>query len=383
VSAGPAIAAPGTGTHAPPMAGPHAARGRARVKTLTGTPAEHGYVFPAEWTPHAATWISWPRPEGISFPGFYHRSIADVARVVAAITAFEPVHVNVPNANYERIVTETLRTAGTRLSRVRFHHIPTNECWARDHGPAFVQRTRRGQVETAIVDWGFNAWGAKYPPWDADDAVPTRVAAALGLPVFHADLVMEGGAIDVNGEGTLLTTTSCLLNKNRNPGVSKAEIEGYLEAYYGQRHVVWLGEGIAGDDTDGHVDDLARFLDSRTVVTAVEADPADDNYQVLADNRRRLARARDADGRPLAIVEVPMPRPVVHDGQRLPATYVNFLFVNGGLLVPTFGDRVRDRQALALLQRTLPTRRVQGVDCRSLIWGLGAIHCLTQQQPRG
>jgi agmatine deiminase len=356
---------------------------RGGVRTLAGSPAEHGYTFPAEWARHAGTWISWPRPEGISFPGFYHRSIADVVRVVAAIATFEPVFINVPNANYERLVREQLRAAGTRLSKVRFHHIPTNECWTRDHGPAFVQRTRRGTVETAVVDWGFNAWGGKYPPWDADDAVPTRVAAALGLPVFQADIVMEGGAIDVNGEGTLLTTTSCLLNRNRNAGVSKATIETYLKAYYGQRHVVWLGEGIAGDDTDGHVDDLARFIDARTIVTAIEADPADANYQVLRDNRKRLAKARDADGRPFAVVELPMPKALVYDGQRLPATYVNFLFVNGGLLVPTFGDRTHDRQALARLQAALPGRRVVGVDCRALIWGLGAIHCLTQQQPAG
>ena len=360
-----------------------APRRRARRAPLSGTPAEHGYTFPAEWAPHAATWISWPRPEGISFPGFYHRAIADVVRVIAAITTFEPVHLNVPNANYERLVAGTLRAAGVRASRVRFHHLPTNECWTRDHGPAFVQRTRRGRVETAVVDWGFNAWGGKYPPWDADDAVPSRVAAALDLPVFHADLVMEGGAIDVNGAGTLLTTTSCLLHPNRNPGRTKAEIERALRAYYGQRHVVWLGEGIAGDDTDGHVDDLARFIDTDVVVTAVEDDPADANHKVLADNRRRLDRARDADGRRFTVIDLPMPKPVVFEGQRLPATYVNFLFVNGGLLVPTFADRARDRQALARLQQALPGRRVVGVDCRSLIWGLGAIHCLTQQQPRG
>ncbi len=359
---------------------PRAAR---RARVLTGTPADHGYAFPAEWQPHAGTWISWPRPEGISFPGFYHRAIVDVARVVAAISTFEPVFVNVPNTNYERIVRDALRQAGARPSRVRFHHLPTDECWARDHGPAFVQRSRRGRIETAIVDWGFNAWGGKYPPWDADDAVPTRIAEALDLPVFEAAIVMEGGAIDVNGEGTLLTTTSCLLNRNRNPGRSKAEIEGYLRAYYGQRHIVWLGEGIAGDDTDGHVDDLARFVDARTIVTAIEADPADANFKVLRDNRRRLDRARDADRRPFTVVELPMPKPVVVEGQRLPATYVNFLFVNGGLLVPTFGDRFHDRQALTRLQAVLPERRVVGVDCRALIWGLGAIHCLTQQQPRG
>lgn len=381
MSAAPAIAAAIAATQAAVAAG-RAGRGRSRAKILSGSPAEHGYAFPAEWATHAGTWLSWPRPEGISFPGFYHRSIQDVARVVDAISAFEPVSINVPNANYERIVRAQLRAAGTRLSKVRFFHIPTNECWTRDHGPAFVQRTRRGTVETAIVDWGFNAWGGKYPPWDADDAVPTQIGAALGLPVFQAPIVMEGGAIDVNGEGTLLTTTSCLLNRNRNPGVSKAEIEEYLRAYYGQRHIVWLGEGIAGDDTDGHVDDLARFIDARTIVTAVETDPADDNFKVLRDNRKRLDKAQDADGRPFTVVELPMPKPVVCEGQRLPATYVNFLFVNGGLLVPTFGDRVHDRQALTVLQRALPRRRVVGVDCRALIWGLGAIHCLTQQQPR-
>ncbi len=354
-----------------------------RPRVLSGTPAEHGYSFPAEWVPHAATWVSWPRPEGISFPGFYHRSIRDVVRVIGAITAFEPVHLNVPNENYVRIVRKTLRDAGVPLARVVLHQIPTNECWTRDHGPAFVQRTRRGTTDTAIVDWGFNAWGGKYPPWDADDAVPTKVAAELSLPVFNADIVMEGGAVDVNGEGTILTTTSCLLNRNRNPQCSKNEIEGLLKAYYGQRHVIWLGEGIEGDDTDGHVDDLARFIDARTIVTAVETDPADANYKLLASNRRRLSRARDAEGRPFEIVELPMPRPVVFEGLRLPATYVNFYFVNGALLVPTFGDRERDTAALRILRGVVKKRKVVGVDCRALIWGLGAIHCLTQQQPAG
>ena len=360
-----------------------AVRARRRPRVLTGTPAEHGYSFPAEWTPHRATWISWPRPEGISFPGFYHRSILDVVRVIRTIAQFEPVHLNVPNANYARIVRETLRKGGVPLRRVTLHEIRTNECWTRDHGPAFVQRVRRGQVESAVVDWRFNAWGAKYPPWDADDAVPTAVARDLELPIFQADIVMEGGAVDFNGAGTVLTTTSCLLNRNRNAGMPRAEVERYLKAYYGQQHVVWLGEGIAGDDTDGHVDDLARFVDARTIVTAVESDPTDENYKVLADNRRRLARTRDSEGRPFTIVEVPMPRPVEREGMRLPATYVNFYFVNGALLVPTFGDRARDGEALRILRGVVRDRRVIGVDCRALIWGLGAIHCLTQQQPRG
>jgi agmatine deiminase len=349
---------------------------------MTGTPAEHGFVFPPEWHRHAATWISWPRPEGISFPDRYHESIEDVIRVIATIARYEPVHLNVPNGNYERIVRDVLAVRRVPLRRIRFHHVPTNENWTRDHGPAFVQRRRRGRVETAIVDWGFNAWGGKYPPYDADDAVPTRLAKELGLPVFAAGIVMEGGAVDFNGAGTVLTTTSCLLNKNRNPGVSRAEIETYLKAYYGQTHVVWLGKGIEGDDTDGHIDDLARFVNERTIVIGIEDDPRDANYDVLREARARLARARDREGRPFDIVEIAMPRPVVYQKQRLPATYMNFYFVNGALLVPTFGQAARDRKALAALQRVVPDRKVVGVDCRALIWGLGAIHCLTQQQPR-
>jgi agmatine deiminase len=349
---------------------------------MTGTPAEHGFVFPPEWHWHAATWISWPRPEGISFPDRYHESIEDVIRVIATIARYEPVHLNVPNGNYERIVRDVLAVRRVPLRRIRFHHVPTNENWTRDHGPAFVQRRRRGRVETAIVDWGFNAWGGKYPPYDADDAVPTRLAKELGLPVFAAGIVMEGGAVDFNGAGTVLTTTSCLLNKNRNPGVSRAEIETYLKAYYGQTHVVWLGKGIEGDDTDGHIDDLARFVNERTIVIGIEDDPRDANYDVLREARARLARARDQEGRPFDIVEIAMPRPVVYQKQRLPATYMNFYFVNGALLVPTFGQAARDRKALAALQRVVPDRKVVGVDCRALIWGLGAIHCLTQQQPR-
>jgi agmatine deiminase len=349
---------------------------------LGGTPAEHGYTFPAEWTRHAATWISWPRPEGISFPGRYQESIDNIVEVIRTIAQFERVNLNVPNIDYEEIVRARLAYRRVPMRRIRFHHVRTNECWTRDHGPAFVVRQRRGRSSAAVVDWGYNAWGGKYPPYDADDAVPTRVAEALDLPVFYPGIVMEGGAVDFNGAGTVMTTTSCLLNKNRNPHLTKAEIEDYLRSYYGQRHVVWLGDGIAGDDTDGHIDDLARFVDERTIVIGIEPDPRDPNCAVLRENRRRLDRLRDQDGRAFTIVELPMPRPVVYQKQRLPATYMNFYFVNGALLVPTFADRVRDAKALDILQRLLPKRRVIGLDCRALIWGLGAVHCLTQQQPR-
>jgi len=352
---------------------------------LTGTPADHGFSFPAEWVPHRGTWISWPRPEGISFPGKYHEAIEDIAGLIRVLVAREEVHLNVPNDNYERIVREFLRARRIAMRRVFFHHIPTNEAWARDHGPAFVLRSRRGKTEAAIVDWGFNAWGGKYPPWDADDAVPTRIGEKLKLPVFHPGIVMEGGAVDFNGAGTVLTTSSCLLNKNRNPTLSKARIEKYLRDYYGQQHVLWLGDGIEGDDTDGHIDDLARFIDARTIAIGMESNKRDPNYAILQKARRAIETFRDQDGRPFEIVELPMPKALAYDGQRVPATYVNFYFAGSkkqsALLVPTFGQHDRDRQALSVLQRHLPRREVIGVDCRKLIWGLGAIHCFTQQQP--
>jgi agmatine deiminase len=304
------------------------------------------------------------------------------------IQSREQVHVNVPNENYAYLVREQLKEFGCPTTNVFFHLIKTNESWCRDHGPAFVLRRRKMRtkkattVDAAVVDWGFNAWGGKYPPWDDDDAVPTRVAEELKLPVFYPKVVMEGGAVDFNGAGTVMTTTSCLLNKNRNPSLSKQQVEQYLKDYYGQKHVVWLGEGIAGDDTDGHVDDLARFISPTKVVIGVEEDPKDENYSVLQDNLKRLRKLRDQDGRPLEVVEIPMPGVVEHDGQRLPATYVNFYFVNGALLVPTYRNRRNDRRAIQTLQQHLPGHEVIGIDCTELIWGLGAIHCLTQQQPK-
>jgi agmatine deiminase len=354
------------------------------VKVFDTTPAALGYTFPAEWVPHRATWFSWPRPEGISFPGKYHTVPENLARIFAAIATRERVEVNVPNENYEHLVREQLQEHGCPLANIYFHHIPTNESWCRDHGPAFVVRKnpRTGRGEMAIVDWAFNAWGGKYPPFDADDAVPTRIAEELGLGVFYPKIVMEGGSVEFNGAGTVLTTTDCLLNKNRNPGLSQRQIERYLKDYYGQQHVCWLTGGIAGDDTDGHIDDLARFISPRKLVIAVEDDPRDANYRTLRSVRRQAAELRDQAGRPFEIVEIPMPGAVEHDGQRLPATYVNFYFVNGALLVPTYRDRKNDAKALAILQRHLPRRQVIGIDCLELIWGLGAIHCLSQQQPR-
>jgi agmatine deiminase len=353
----------------------------AKAQKLRATPASLGFTFPPEWHRHSGTWLSWPRPEGISFPDRYHTVPAAMAAIVRQIAKRERVHINVPNGNWERIVKQQLRQNRCPTTNVRFHHIPTNESWCRDHGPAFVLRKNRGKTQAAIVDWGFNAWGGKYPPYDADDAVPTRIAEELKLPVFNPGIIMEGGAVDFDGRGSILTTTSCLLNKNRNPGLSQRQIEKYLLDYYGQQKVLWLGDGIAGDDTDGHVDDLARFINPTTIVTAVEPDPSDANYRPLKENLRRLAEVRDGTGKPYKIVTIPMPAPIWRDGLRLPATYVNFYFVNGALLVPTFRQKARDAKALAILQEQLPRHRIIGIDCYELIWGLGAIHCLTQQMP--
>lgn len=373
--------------------------------TPAATPRELGYSFPPEWHPHAATWLSWPRPEGISFPGRYERIGPNLAGIVREIARREQVNINVPDAEWAERVRTQLQHDGVPLElmpRVNFWHIPTNENWCRDHGPAFVVRSdERGMIRdewrspdpalithhssltnsrAAVVDWKFNAWGGKYPPWEDDDAVPTRVAGKLGLPVFDAPIVMEGGAVDFNGEGIILTTEDCLLNPNRNPGVTRGEIERHLLDFYGQKEVLWLRGGIAGDDTDGHIDDLARFVNPRTIVVGVEEDPADENYAVTRDAAAQCRALRDASGRDFAVVEIPMPGYFAIEEQRVPATYVNFYFVNRALLVPTFGH-ANDARALATLRRLVPEREVVGVDCRELIWGLGTIHCLTQQQP--
>jgi agmatine deiminase len=335
--------------------------------------------MPAEWEPHRGTWLSWPHKEA-SWPGKFAPVPVVFARMIGELVAHEEVHINVAGPDMESDVRDILARAGVSAARIFFHHIPTNDAWCRDHGPIFIQRDQGGGREQAIVDWGFNAWGGKYPPFDLDDVVPTRIGAELGLRVFAPGIVMEGGSLDVNGRGTLLTTESCLLNPNRNPGLDRREIERYLGDYLGVRRILWLGDGIVGDDTDGHVDDLTRFTDPRTVVTVVEDDPADPNCAPLRDNLERLRSMRDQDGAPFRIVTLPMPRPLEHEGQRLPASYANFYIANGVVLLPTY-DPERDEVARVTLQELFPTRRVVGIDCTDLVWGLGAFHCVSQQWP--
>jgi agmatine deiminase len=335
--------------------------------------------MPAEWEPHRGTWLSWPHKEA-SWPGKFGPVPGIFARMVRHLADGEEVHINVAGPAMEQEVRRLLADQGAGSGNVFFHYNPTNDAWCRDHGPIFLQRDVAGVREQAVVDWTFNAWGGKYPPYDLDDVIPARIASEYGLPVFSPGIVMEGGSIDVNGRGTLLTTEACLLNPNRNPTLDRQAIEGYLRAYFGVSHILWLGDGIAGDDTDGHVDDLTRFVDPRTVVTVVEDDPGDENYEPLQANLERLRGMRDQDGRPLRVVPLPMPRALYHEGQRLPASYANFYVANGLVLLPTY-DPERDDEARTALQSCFPDREVVGIDCTDLVWGLGACHCVSQQWP--
>jgi agmatine deiminase len=348
---------------------------------LSLPPGRQGFRMPAEWEPHAATWLAWPHKEA-SWPGKLDRVPPIFATMARELAHGELVRISVNDQSMEREARTVLDAAGVPRERVRFHRIPTDDAWVRDHGPMFVVRDSGARRELAIVDWGYNAWGGKYPPYALDDVVPSCVGAELELPVFHPGIVMEGGSLDVNGRGSLLTTESCLLNPNRNPHLSRPEIERYLCDYLGVRRVLWLGDGIAGDDTDGHVDDLARFVAPDTVVTVVEDDPDDVNFKPLQDNLHRLETMTADDGRPLRVHRLPMPDPVEYEGQRLPASYANFYIGNDVVLLPQFGCAA-DRRAHAILQTLFPELRVVGVDATDLVWGLGAFHCLTQQQPEG
>ena len=342
------------------------------------TPAQLGYRMPAEWEPHAGTWLTWPRREGISFPDLYDRIPPILAAMVRALAEDEGVFINVWDATMEAEVRSVLTQHDALNDRVEFHHHPAYEPWCRDHGPVFVVNA----TQRAVLNWGYNAWGEKYPPYDLDNAVPEHIASVRGLPCFTPDMILEGGSIEVNGQGTLITTESCLLNPNRNPALDRAAIEQRLSDYLGVRKVLWLGEGITGDDTDGHVDDLTRFVDAQTVVTAVEPDSQHPNHPPLQVNLQRLQAMCTQDGNSLRVIELPMPEPVLDQGERLPASYANFYIGNRTVLMPAFGQS-RDADAQAILQQCFPSRRVLPLDSTNLIRGLGSFHCLTQQEPWG
>lgn len=337
------------------------------------TPAEQGYRMPAEWEPHAATWLSWPRRKA-TWPDRFEPIPAVWAHLARTLAQFEPVHIC---AGGEATLAEACRLVGD-VPGVTLHPIETNDAWMRDHGPMFLVGPAGSRP--TLVDWGFNAWGRKYEAWDRDDRVPSEVARFTGHTTVQPGIVLEGGAVDPNGLGTMLTTEECLLNPNRNPQLSRAQLEKYLGDYCGARQVIWLGRGIVGDDTDGHIDELARFVGPRTVVAAFEDNPADVNFGPLRDNWERLQRAVDQDGRSLEVIPLHMPGLVVVNGKRLPASYCNFYLANGAVLVPQFDDPA-DQAALVTLARLFPDRKAVPMPARDLVYGLGAYHCITQQQP--
>jgi agmatine deiminase len=347
------------------------------------TPKQLGFHFPAEFEQQRALWLSWPHKEA-SWPGKLDLIYKPYCEFILQVSRHQKVCINVADAVMQQFALSQIElfaplVNGARLSEISFYLHPTNDAWCRDHGPAFVANRSTGKK--AVVDWGYNAWGGKYPPYDLDDVIPTRIGEALGLQVFNPDIVMEGGSVEFNGKGTLLTTTACLLNENRNPHLSQSQIEEYLIQYYGVEHILWLGDGIVGDDTDGHIDDITRFVNEDTVVTVVEKDKNDDNYKLLQENLKSLYTMRLQDGKQLNVIELPMPKAVIYDDQRLPASYANFYIANKTVIVPTFRDSVNDDKALDILQGCFKDREIVGIDSTDLIWGLGSFHCLSQQEP--
>ena len=342
------------------------------------TPREQGYYFPAEFAPHVATWLSWPHKEA-SWPGKIHSIFPSYAQFIKELVKGEEVKINVANTAMQQFATQTLEKAGVDLSRVKFFLHPTNDAWCRDHGPAFLINPSAAQPK-AIVDWGYNAWGDKYPPYDLDDVIPTLIARHYNYPVYYPGIVMEGGSVEFNGAGTVLTSTACLLNPNRNPHLNQAQIEEYLRAYYGVEQVLWVDEGIVGDDTDGHIDDTVRFVNEDTVLTVVETNRSDENYSLLQHNLKQLKSMRLSNGKQLNIVEIPMPEPLSYEGQRLPCSYANFYIANQSVIVPVFNSK-NDDKALQLIEECFPGRQVIGIDSTDIIWGLGSFHCLSQQEP--
>lgn len=342
------------------------------------TPREQGFFMPAEWARHEATWLTYPKNPD-SWPGKIETIYPSYHLFVKTLAESEVVHVNVDDEAMLEHVKLELEEIGSNMQNIKIHIIPSNDAWCRDHGPAFLLN-RNDAKRRAMVNWNHNAWGGKYP-YELDTEVPVRIHELMPeVEMFFPGIVMEGGSIDVNGCGDLITTTSCLLNPNRNQHLNQDGIEGYLRDYYGVENIIWLGDGIVGDDTDGHVDDLTRFVSPDTILTVVEHDTWDENYEPLQKNLQMLNRCRLANGKQPTIVEMPMPDVVFYDNQRLPASYANFYIANGKVIFPTYRC-LADNEAAYILEACFPDREVVGIDSTDIIWGLGSFHCLSQQMP--
>jgi agmatine deiminase len=342
------------------------------------TPSSLGYYFPAEFAPHTATWLSWPHKEA-SWPGKISTIFPAYSKFIAYLSQSEKVCINVADEQMKQFALNHIIAAGANLSAIEFYFHRTNDAWCRDHGPAFLINPS-AEIKKVIVDWDYNAWGGKYPPYDLDDVIPTKIGQKLGIPVYNPGIIMEGGSVDFNGNGTLITSRQCLLNQNRNPALNQTAIENFLQEYYGVKQILWVEEGIVGDDTDGHIDDTVRFVNEDTVLTVIEEDKADENYTLLQNNLSELKKMRLLNGKQLNIVELPMPEPVIWEDQRLPASYANFYIANKYVVVPTFQCK-KDDKALDIIQQCFSDRSVIGIDSTDLIWGLGSFHCLSQQEP--
>ncbi|MCX6230160.1 MAG: agmatine deiminase family protein [Bacteroidetes bacterium] len=343
----------------------------------TNSPLKNGYRFPAEWEKHAATWLSYPHNEN-SWPGRIQNIFPAYHQFIKELSRGEVVNINVNDTLMLDHVKEQLTALGTDMNNIRFYIHPTNDAWCRDHGPAFLINPD-AKNKLLVVNWEYNAWGNKYP-YELDNKIPQLIAEKLQLPVISPDIVMEGGSVDFNGKGSLITTKACLLNPNRNPKLNQTQIETYLYDYYGVHQIIWLNEGVDGDDTNGHVDDICRFVNEDTVVTVVEKDKKDFNYKPLQENLKELQKVRLINGKQLNIIELPMPEALYIEDQRVPCSYANFYIANAAVIVPVFGCKT-DEIALDILAECFTDRMVIGIDSSEIIWGLGSFHCLSQQQP--
>jgi agmatine deiminase len=344
--------------------------------------AAAGFSMPPEWSPQEAVWLSWPVDDPRHWGGAKRTTIrSKFAEIAAAISRHEIVRINAPGADHPAILAACNHAKAVPEHIQLFNH-PHNDVWCRDHGPIFVKHRETGEV--AITDWEFNAWGGKFPPWDLDNSIPAKIAASLDMRVFTGGMILEGGAIEINGAGQLLTTEAVLLNPNRNPQLGRQQIEQRLRDGLGVSEILWLKQGIEGDDTDGHIDDLARFVDPQTILACVDPSSGSPNRAILADNLARLRSFAGPNNRAFEVVEIPLPEACEVPGWRLPvlpASYVNFLIVNGGVLVPTFRQGKNDDRALGMIRELFPDRQVTGIDCLDLVEEGGTLHCISQQQP--
>ncbi len=344
------------------------------------TPEQLGYHLPPEWEAHAATWLTWPRPDSVYFRDRYDSTQLCFVRLIRELVAGEEVHISVGNPDLEATAKKVLQEHGVPLAAVFFHQFPAAEPWLRDYGPVFLARSPNGIWERAIVGWRFNAWGGKSLACETEDALPSLVAQFLDVPFFPAAMILEGSAFETNGAGSLLVTESCLLNNNRNPELNRLQVQNRLKEFLGVSNILWLGDGLAGDETDGHVDALARFANSTTILATFDEDINDANYQVVQDTMQLLRTMRDQNGKLFRIVKIPTPGLVEYGGQRLAASYLHFFIANRVVLVPQFRRR-KDALALQILQREFPDRKVVGVDVTGLMTGMGSIHAALLQEP--